>query len=208
MAFITITCPVCGGQAQIEAGRNANCPYCGNEMSMPADAGFAFAPQEMQAEPDPQFGQDLQFAQPSAQPLQFQQTAAANLPQVQPNQAAMQMPQYSPAMLAAAQQKRKTWHILNASLMGVQAFMMAFGILFATKGFRIGVPLILLWVLSTFGFGLISGMNRPDEAYIDQKPFNKTKFGAGVTQFWMGTAISAAVGGILFAMLAGLLGMY
>ena len=55
MAFITMICPNCGGQAQIEAGHSAMCPYCGNEMAAsPVDTGAAFA-------------QDMQFAPPPAQ---------------------------------------------------------------------------------------------------------------------------------------------
>ena len=89
-----------------------------------------------------------------------------------------------------------------------QTMMFALGILFTVKGYRIGVPLILTWVLTLFGFGAVSGMTRPDEAYIEKKPFSKNRFLAGITQVWLGAAISSAVGGILFAILAGLLGMY
>ena len=62
MALVTIICPNCGGQAQIEAGRSAMCPYCGRELSAQAAAqsGMAMA-QEIQ------FAQDVQFAPPPVQ---------------------------------------------------------------------------------------------------------------------------------------------
>ena len=202
MAIVTATCPFCGGQTQIEEGIETLCPYCDTPLNHPAAAdGFAFAQQP-----------DIQFAPPPAQtavqtqPVQMQQPAA--LPQVQPAQPVQQMPQYSPAQLQAAQQKRKNWYILNSSLIGFQALMLAFGILFTVMGWRIGVPTILLWVLSLFGFGAISGLSRPDSAYIERKPFWRNRFVQGITQFWMGAAISGAAGGILFAILAGLFGLY
>ena len=68
--------------------------------------------------------------------------------------------------------------------------------------------LILTWVLTLAGFAAISGMTRPEDSYINKKPFSKSKFTAAITQLWLSAAISSAVGGILFAILAGLLGMY
>ena len=40
MAFVTITCPQCGGQAQIEAGRSVMCPYCGKETEVWYESPF------------------------------------------------------------------------------------------------------------------------------------------------------------------------
>ena len=200
MALITVTCPFCGVQSQIEEGAaDALCPYCDTALNPAAAAeGLAFAQQ-----PDVQFAQPHAQAAIQPQPLQMQQPAALPAQQMQPV-----MPQYTPAQLQAAQKKRKNWYILNIALTGFQTLLMAFGILFAAKGFRFGVPMILTWVLTTFGFGAISALTRPDSAYLERKPFWKSRFVQGITQFWMGAAISAAVGGILFAILAGLLGMY
>ncbi len=208
MAFITVNCPACGGQAQIEIGKSAMCPYCAHELNVTADAGFAFAPQEAQAaselqfaQPEAQLGQDIRFAAPP-QPMPMQQ--AMPMPQEQYGMAA---PQYDPATLEIARNKRKNWHVMNSALIGFQTLMFALGILLTVCETRFGVPLIMLWVLSTFGFGAISGITRPDAAYIEKKPFWKTRFLQAVTQFWMGAAISAAVGAILFVIIAGLFGM-
>lgn len=211
MALITMVCPNCGGQAQIEAGRSVMCPYCGKELSeIESASAFAYAP-EMQ--------QNVQFAPPPAPDLMqmqqsvLQQQTAVQQPAVMPvpvqqEQFMTQQPlYYTPDQLRAAQNKRKNWHIMNSALIGLQSLMMAFGILLTESESRFGVPLILTWLLTTFGFGAVSGISRPDDAYIEKKPFCKSRFGQGVTQFWMGAAISSAVGGILFAILAGLLGM-
>ncbi len=212
MTFETMICPVCGGESQIEAGRKAVCPYCAKELNTSAsDQGFAFAPQ-----PDVQFAQQ-QFAQPNVQfappPAQMTpqiqpQTAPMPVPQMQQGQFVMQTPQVSPAVLAEAQSKRRNWYLINTALIAAQTLMMALGILFTVFGLRIGVPLILAWVLTLPGFGALSALTRPDHAYIDKKPFSKSKFGQGITQLWLGAAISSAVGGILFAIIAGLLGLY
>ncbi|MBQ6040992.1 MAG: hypothetical protein IJL32_09495 [Oscillospiraceae bacterium] len=211
MGLVSLVCPQCGGQAQIEAGRSAMCPYCGKELNTSLDRqSFAYAA-------DPAFGQDMQFAQdtqfapPPAQqmqqPMQMQQPDAMPLQQMQTGQMMQQMPQYSPAMLAEAQNKRKNWYVMNSALIGLQTLMLALGILLEESGTRFGVPLILTWVLTLPGFGALSGLFRPDDAYIDRKPYCKSKFKQGITQFWMSAAISAGAGGILFAILAGLLGM-
>ena len=205
MAYINIICPNCGGTAQIEAGRSAMCPYCACELHTPAggDQGFAFAP-----EPEPEFlsgtqfaNTDLEFAEPEfvqpdiglAAPAQMQQPVQAS---------------YAPQQLAEADSKRRNWYYINGALITAQTLMFALGILFTVKGYRIGVPLILTWVLTLAGFAAISGMTRPEDAYINKKPFSKSKFTAAITQLWLSAAISSAVGGILFAILAGLLGMY
>ena len=76
MPMINIICPKCGGQAQVEAGRSAMCPYCAYELnSSLADPGFAFAEdvqfaENVRAAENMQFAQDVQFAQP---PVQMQQ---------------------------------------------------------------------------------------------------------------------------------------
>ena len=93
MPFINITCPKCGGQAQIEAGRSAMCPYCACELNAAApDPGFAFAEdmqfaENLRAAENMQFAQDVQFAQaPVQQPVQMQQPNAYASPQINPAQ--------------------------------------------------------------------------------------------------------------------------
>lgn len=212
MAFIQVTCSVCGGQVQIEAGRKVMCPYCAAELDGSAGAGgFAFAPQP---EEDRFAEADMQFAQQQELMQQSMEFAPPPMPlQAQPNAMPMQQTgaaQYlhSPQQLAEAQNKRKNWYLTNSAMVASQSLMLAAGILLTVQGSRFGVPLILTWVLTLPGCGAVSGLTRPDSAYIDKKPFNKTKFGAGITQFWLGAAISGAVGGILFAILAGLFGLY
>ena len=61
--LIVYTCPNCGGTAQIEAGRDAMCPYCACMRSVPQKSDKAFA-------------QDVQFAPPPAQQVQPQQDPA------------------------------------------------------------------------------------------------------------------------------------
>ncbi|MBR4201227.1 MAG: hypothetical protein IKQ91_08145, partial [Oscillospiraceae bacterium] len=140
MALISAICPLCGGQTQIEDSRDALCPYCGTPLNqISADQGFAFAPQ-----PDVQFApQDMQFAQPPVQqmPMQMQQPAVMPAPQMQQGQMIAPQPQYTQGQLLEAQKQRKNWHILNTALIGAQTLMMALGILFTVKGFRIGIPL-------------------------------------------------------------------
>lgn len=209
MAFINMICPNCGGKAQLEAGRSAMCPYCARELNAPeGEGGFAFAPPpEQEFLRDVQLAEaDMQFAEPDfAQPdIQFAQPPVQM--QAAPPQTAQYM--YPPQQLAEAQGKRRNWYLINSAMITAQTLMFALGILFTVKGYRIGVPLILTWVLTLFGFGAVSGLTRPEEAYIDKKPFSKNKFLAGITQLWLGAAISSAVGGILFAIFAGLLGMY
>ena len=208
MAFISIICPNCGGKTQVEAGRSVMCPYCAYELNaQQADQGFAFA-QDVQYAPQSgqEFLRETQFENPDfAEPEITQQNVQPPMQMQQP-QTAQYL--YPPQQLAEAQNKRRNWYYSNSAMIAAQTLMMALGILFAVRGYRFGVPLILTWVLTLPGFGAVSALTRPDEAYIERKPFWKTRFLQGITQFWMGAAISAAAGGILFAIFAGLLGMY
>ena len=196
MAFVTITCPQCGGQAQIEAGRSVMCPYCGREVSAPpADGGFAYAPlpQDMQQTA-------VQFAPPP------QQAAMQPMPaqQFQPQQYAA--PQYTQEQLLHAQQKRTNWYYTNAAMIGGQTLLFAFGVMLASLGLGLGVALILTWVL-TLPFGsLFSTIMRPYDAYLDKKPFVKNKVGWSFTHLALSAGTSAAVGAILFAILHALFG--
>lgn len=205
MAFVTITCPQCGGQAQIEAGRSVMCPYCGREISAPpADGGFAYAPL-------PQDTQQaaVQFAPPPAQtPMQDQsvfgvQPSAMPAQQYQPQYYA---PQYTQEQLHVAQQKRTNWYYTNAAMIGGQTLLFAFGTFLAALGSSIGTAMILTWVLSLPGCGILSALLRPDDAYIAKKPLFKHKLVHGFAQFLFGAAVSSAVGGILCAILYSLFG--
>ena len=122
MALVTIICPNCGGQAQIEAGRSAMCPYCGRELSAQAAAqsGMAMA-QEMQ------FAQDVQFAPPPAQQaMQMQpqiQPDAMAMPQMQQTYQPQQYsaPMYTPDQLRQAEKMRNSWSWHGASFLHPQA---------------------------------------------------------------------------------------
>ena len=210
MAFITVTCPNCGGQSQIEAGRSIVCPYCAYMLDPKTDAApdMQFAQQPMQP--------DMQFAQQPApmQDMQFmQQNAPMPMQNMQPGQFMPQNPQFqpyqqiSPAQLADAQKKRKSWYVQNWAMLGIQALVMALGLLFVDLDNRLGVPMILCWLLSLPACAILSGMMRPDEAYIEKKPLFKSKITQGFVQFLLSAASTSAVGGILFAILEGFFGL-
>ena len=183
MAFISIICPKCGGKTQVEAGRSVMCPYCACELNtQQSDQGFAFA-QDVQfaQQTEPEFLRETQFADLEfAEPDLMQQNIPFAQPPVQMQQQTAQY-LYPQQQLAEAQNKRKNWHFINSSMIVAQTMMFALGILFTVKGYRIGVPLILTWVLTLFGFGAVSGLTRPDEAYIEKKPFSRNRFLAGMT---------------------------
>ncbi|MBR3044450.1 MAG: zinc ribbon domain-containing protein [Oscillospiraceae bacterium] len=203
MAFVTITCPQCGGQALIEAGRSVMCPYCGKEISAPAaDGGFAYAPVDAQQSA-------VQFAPPPVQTDMQDPTVFGNQPAVMPAQPYQQqyvMPQYTQEQLLAAQQKRTNWYYTNAAMIGGQTLLFAFGVFYAILGFNVGAALILTWVLSIPGCGLLSALLRPDDAYIDKKPMFKSKIAHGFAQLILGAATSSAVGAIIGAILNALFG--
>lgn len=204
MAMITVICPFCGTQVQVEEGQYTHCPVCATELNTAGvQENFAFAAQ------DAPVAQDMQFAPPPVpaavpEPLQMQQ------PDVIPLQPMPQQyrPQFTPMQLQEAEKKRKNWHIMNCGLMGFQTLLFALGLLLAVKGTRFGIPLILTWVLTLPFFVLTSMIKRPDEAYIEKKPFIVNKVGQGFVLLVLSAGVSAAVGAILFAILAGLLGMY
>ena len=209
MAFVTITCPQCGGQAQIEAGRSAMCPYCGREITAPpADQGFAFA-QDVQYAP-PQQQAAVQFAPPPAQsavqyaPQQTQDPSVFSQSAQQPYAAPVQ--QYHPQVLADAKQKRKNWYTINCAFMAFQTLLFAVGSLLASLDVNVGVALILTWLLSLMLFAGISAAVRPDDAYIDKKPVCKSKVAWGIMQFLLSAMATSAIGAILFAILYALFG--
>ena len=188
MAFVTITCPQCGGQAQIEAGRNAICPYCGTEISLPAaDGGFAYAPLEAQQTA-------AQFSPPPAQaavPMQPQQAFIPAQP-YQPQQYAV--PQYTQEQLRLAEKKRRGWHFMNAGMAVIQALLLGLVIFMDSIESDAIVPLVLGWLMSLPVCGFISGMMRPDDAYIDKKPMFRSKIVQGIMQSIIGGAVSVFAG--------------
>ena len=209
MAFVTITCPQCGGQAQIEAGRSVMCPYCGREITAPpSDQGFAFA-QDMQYAP-PQQQAAVQFAPPPAQsvaqfaPQQTQDPSVFTQSAQQPYAAPIQ--QYHPQVLADAKQKRKNWYTINTAFMAFQTLLFAFGVLLASLDLGVGTALILTWLLSLALFAVISAASRPDDAYLDKKPVCKSKVAWSILLFLLSAMATSAVGAILFAILYALFG--
>ncbi len=202
MAFVTITCPQCGGQAQIEAGRSVMCPYCGKEISAPpADGGFAYAPLEAQQSA-------VQFAPPPVQTGMQDPSVFGVQPTAMPMQQMPYSPQamYQPEQLRIAEQKRKNWYGINAAMIGGQTLLFAFGVFYAILGFNVGAAMILTWVLTIPGCGILSALLRPDDAYIDKKPMFKSKIAQGFAQLILGAATSSAVGAIIGAILNALFG--
>ncbi|MBR3418610.1 MAG: hypothetical protein IKG82_07970 [Oscillospiraceae bacterium] len=196
MAFVTITCPQCGGQAQIEAGRNAICPYCGTEISLPAaDGGFAYAPAEAQQ-------RAAQFAPPPAQTVMQDPSVFGNQPAVSPAQPYQQqyvMPQYTQEQLQTAEKKRRGWHFMNAGMAVIQALVLGLVVFMDSIGSDAFVPLVLGWLMSLPVCGFISGMMRPDSAYLDKKPMFRSKIVQGIMQSIIGGAVSVFAGIILIA---------
>lgn len=223
MAFISITCPNCGGRAQIEAGRSAMCPYCACELNaQQEDQGFAFAKdmqfmQGMQAQDlqfaEPDFAQqNMQFAQPPVQQPVMQQPNVFAAPQMNPAQYAAQMQyrQYSQADLQMAQKRRRQWHILNITMIAVQALVLTFAIGLVDYFFEddLGVMLILAWLFSQPVCAILSGAMRPDDAYIDRKPLFRKKLVQTIIHFLISLPASAAAGGIFYAILRIIAGIY
>lgn len=221
MSMMNIICPKCGGQAQIEAGRSVMCPYCAYELNTAAaDQGFAFA-EDAQFAKAMQTAKEIDFAQQPVREMQpaqtdffgapvqqMQQPYAA--PQMNPAQFAQQQmnpaqfvapPQYSPAELAAAKKKRGQWYILNAALYAIPAIVLAIGIMLEEFDGDAGVPLILSWLCAHPIGGFLSGLLRPDDAYIDKKPLFKHKSMQGFMHFIASFPATAAAGGILYAIL-------
>lgn len=207
MPMINIICPKCGGQAQVEAGRSAMCPYCAYELNASqADPGFAFA-QDMQFAENMQAAEKMQFEQ---QPVREMQPAQADfygapipaqpVQQVNPAQFRTPMP-YTPAQLSEAMKKRGRWYFLNVALLAIPTLVLALGIGLEEFGSDLGVPLILSWLLAQPLGGILSGTMRPDEAYIDKKPLFKHRSTQGFMHFILSLPATAAAGGILFAVI-------
>ena len=178
------------------------CPYCGKEIAAPpADGGFAYAPMEAQQSA-------VQFAPPPVQNDMQDRSVFGVQPTAMPTQQMPYSPQamYQPEQLRIAEQKRKNWYGINAAMIGGQTLLFAFGVFYAILGFNVGTAMILTWVLTIPGCGILSALLRPDDAYIDKKPMFKSKIVQGFAQLILGAATSSAVGAIIGAILNALFG--
>lgn len=212
MAFISVICPNCGGQSQIEAGRSAMCPYCGAETGPANQSGIAVA------------SQDVQFAQVS-QPVSLEKQQAVQFVQPEQTYAPVQQPVQNtagfidPQMLAEAKSKRKRWVYLTMLIGLVQAipvFLYAMGYEYYSIFNRISYfidddSLILLWMLlMLIGTGVATGL-RPDNAYIEKKPFPKNRFALFVLLgiiLGIGSMVWGAFAGTIFGEIISSLGLY
>ena len=163
------------------------------------------------AEPD--FAQqNKQFAQPPVQQPVMQQPNVFAASQMNPAQYAAQMQyrQYSQADLQKAQKRRRQWHILNVTMIAVQALVLTFAIGLADYFFEddLGVMLILAWLFSQPVCAILSGAMRPDDAYIDRKPLFRKKLVQTIIHFLISLPASAAAGGIIYAILRILADIY
>lgn len=227
MSMIHIICPNCGGTAQIEAGRSVMCPYCAYELNADApDPGFAFA-EDAQFAKAMQTAKEIDFAQQPVREMQPAQTdfygAPVPQPQMQQPYAAPQanpaqfasrqmdpaqftpQPQYTQAELVAARKKRGQWYFLNAALYAIPAIVLAIGVLLEEYDGDAGVPLILSWLMAHPIGGFLSGLLRPDDAYIDRKPMFKHKSTHGFMHFIASFPATAIAGGILYAILSSII---
>lgn len=202
MSMIQITCPNCGGTAQIEAGRDAMCPYCACMLSVPQKSDKAFAQ-------DVQFAADVQFAPPPAQQVQPVQQVQ---PQQDPAAAYMYPPfsepkpvrQYPPEQLAEASKKRGFWYAMNIGMLLVQTLILTFGIGLADYFYRerLGVLVILAWLVSVPVWAVFSALIRPDEAYLNSGPILNSKKAQAVMHALLSLPATAVLSGVLYAFLA------
>ena len=207
MALISIICPKCGGKTQVEAGRSVMCPYCACELNVQqGDQGFAFV-QDMQFAQSMQPAQDVQFAEPQVQFQQpvMQQPDVFAVPQTDPAQFAAppQYRQYPQETLQTARKRRGQWHFLNLAMIAIQAVILFFALSVIDFFYEddIAVLMILAWLLSQPVCAILSGVTRPDDAYIEQKPLFKSKLVQSIVHFMLSLPASAAAGGILFVIL-------
>lgn len=201
MPFISITCQNCGGQAQIESGRSAICPYCGNELkAMLDDSGFAFA-SDMQA------AENTQFAPPPVEqvPLPSETSYAS----ISGNPAEfVQPPRYTLAELDEADRKHRQWQIFNFSMIALEALLLGIGIavedFFYDFEFGWGAMMVFGWFAAQPICAFLSGIMRPDDADSDSKTIFRKKFLQGLLFILLSVPVTAAAGGILYAILEAL----
>ena len=172
------------------------CPYCGKEISAPpADGGFAYAPMDAQQSA-------VQFAPPPVQTGMQDPSVFGDQPVVSPAQPYQQqyvMPQYTQEQLQTAEKKRRGWHFMNAGMAVIQALVLGLVVFMDSIGSDAFVPLVLGWLMSLPVCGFISGMMRPDSAYLDKKPMFRSKIVQGIMQSVIGGAVSVFAGIILIA---------
>ena len=110
----------------------------------------------------------------------------------QPQQYAV--PQYTQEQLRLAEKKRRGWHFMNAGMAVIQALLLGLVIFMDSIESDAIVPLVLGWLMSLPVCGFISGMMRPDDAYIDKKPMFRSKIVQGIMQSIIGGAVSVFAG--------------
>ena len=220
MAFISVICPKCGVQSQIDASGSFICPYCGADMRYGSgDVQYAQAPQPVSLE-KPSPGQFV----PPPDPTAFADPAAGQF--VNPDQMFTAAPQpmqpaamIDPQTLAEAKSKRKRWVYLTLLIGFIQAipvFLYALGYEHYTIFHRISYyidddALILLWMLlMLIGTGVATGL-RPDNAYIEKKPFPKNRFALFILLgiiLGIGTMVWGAFAGTIIGEIISSLGLY
>lgn len=201
MPFINITCQNCGGQTQIEAGRSAICPYCGNELkAMLDDSGFAFAP-------DMQAAENTQFAPPPVQqvPLPSETSYAS----ISGNPAEfVQPPRYTLAELDEADRKHRQWQIFNFSMIALEALLLGIGIavedFFYDFEFGWGAMMVFGWFIAQPVCAFFSGLMSPDEADSDSRTTFKKKLRKGLLFFPLSIVTSGSAGIVLYTILEAL----
>ena len=172
-----IQCPYCGLVSRIPDGMPANCVQCGRQLMTGAAVQYQYAQQ-----PAPQMQQSF-----AAQP-----------------QMPVQQPAYPPEVLKHAKKKRRDWHILNAVLFGIQTFTLGFGVFLNDIGNDMFLPILGGWILSLPLFAFLSARLRPDGAYLEKKPFCRSRVTLGFLQFLIGGA-SFFTAAVIYAILEVLL---
>ena len=187
------------------------CPYCGAETGPANQSGIAVSPQ------------DVQFAQ-APQPVSLEKQQAVQFVQPEQTYAPVQQMQnpaacIDPETLAEAKSKRKRWVYLTMLIGLIQAipvFLYALGYEHYTIFHRISYyidddALVLLWMLLMLvGTGVATGL-RPDNAYIEKKPFPKNRFALFILLgiiLGIGTMVWGAFAGTIIGEIITSLGLY
>ncbi len=187
--LIQIQCPQCGGVSQIEAGRGAICPYCGNPLPVKNPA----AGEQMQAMPAPA-AQQVPQAVPFPQMQQVPQ--AVLFPQMQ------QAQQVSPEQRETARHRRANWRWAVLAGMLMQAGVLAM-IVPAEHGYFSRNTPAIIWMMLCAVLPAVAAAMRPDSAYTDKPPFPKSKVLLGFLLFIAMTAGSFITGALFGAAISG-----
>lgn len=175
--LIQIQCPQCGGVSQIEAGRGAICPYCGNPLPVKNPA----AGEQMQAMPAP---------------------PAQQVPQAVPFPQMQQAQQVSPEQREAAKHRRTNWRWAVLAGMLMQAGVLAMIVPAEHGCFSQNTPAII-WMMLCAVLPAVAAAMRPDSAYTDKPPFPKSKVLLGFLLFIAMTAGSFITGTLFGAAISG-----